>query len=65
MLRTQFVHVLVQIKVKAGGTVCWMLIGMGTENEMHSPLFRGQVRLSSGMWRPQCSMQRACMHAVS
>lgn len=33
-----------QVRVKQGGTVRWMLIGMGTENDMHSPIFQGQVR---------------------
>lgn len=30
-------HVLIaaQVRVKQGGTVRWMLIGMGTENDMH------------------------------
>lgn len=31
------------VHVQQNGTVRWMLIGMGTENDMHSPFFENQV----------------------
>lgn len=32
-----------QVHVQQNDTVRWMLIGMGTENDMHSPFFENQV----------------------
>ena len=38
---------LVQIEIGQDQTVRWMVIGMGTENDLHTPIFFNQVRASS------------------
>ena len=35
---------LVQIEIGQDQTVRWMVIGMGTENDLHTPIFFNQVR---------------------
>ena len=37
----------VQVTVPVGGRVRWLLTGMGTENDMHSPLWHNQVYYNS------------------
>ena len=37
----------VQIEVGQDQTVRWLVIGMGTENDLHTPIFFNQVRARS------------------
>ena len=34
-----------QVTVTEGQTVRWLLVGMGTHNDIHTPIFINQVRL--------------------
>ncbi len=59
-----------QIEVREGQTVRWLTVGMGTENDMHTPIFFNQVRAHLGvvvaliadhdrLRHPACSRSRA------
>ncbi len=51
-----------QVTVPVGGRVRWLLVGMGTENDMHSPVWHNQAS-SSLLCTPRCPAHD--MHALS